>query len=1016
MRNTLKYSSLVFILFFTFSLKSFATHLVGGDITVKWLNGNDFELTVQLFRDCGVGNGNFDPDIILGLYDKVTNQEIKTIWTVFNPPVISNVVLGDACYTPSLCMQKAVYKETLSIPNNPNGYYISWHRCCRNASIANIPSSGYTGYIAYCEIPDPALRNSSPTFSSIPDGYMCMGYLNSDNFSCTDIDGDLLKYSFSTPLSCSATGICDTSNVNNMTAPKPYGTISWSQSYSLANPMGDPNMSVNPSTGVVTTRPPSSGIYVFCVKVEEFRAGVKIGEIQRDFQFDVLSNCQILNVQNSPANGNGICLGETQTLSANSMGAGFIYSWNPGGQTTRSITVTPATNGVFNYTVTAANGACKYEALATVTVNANPTQSYVTANNVLCNGGVGSAIATPLGGATPYTYQWLTAPIQTGSTAVGLAVGTYSVIVKDANSCVSTETITITQPTSLSTTTSTTPAGCNLAIGSASAFPSGGTAPYLYSWNTSPIQSTKTATGLMSGNYTVIIKDANDCPLTANVNVPVANGPSVTATVVSNAGCNSAIGVATASPIGGTPPYSYLWTSTPAQTTQTAIGLYSGNYNIIIKDANACSQTASVYVPVANGPSVTPTITSNILCNGNSNGSISVSSTLGGLPPYTYLWNTTPVQTTSIATGLSANVLYTAIVTDANNCSSSNSVMLSQPALLQIASSFTMPSCFGYSDGDATTVATGGTIGNGYKFFWSTSPLQTTAKATGLVAGNYSVTVLDVKGCIATHVVSVTEPTQIILTTSLSGFSCAGISPNGKATVSVVGGSPGYYYMWKPGNKTTPTISNIIAGIYSVTVTDSKGCSNSKTATILPSTKPHAQFSTKYTLSCKEVTINFIDESTPSSITSWSWNFGDSKLSAEQNPSHSFPYDVAKYSVTLIVSNPPCFDTIITNIKVGDMLTYSSFDDANFFSPNGDAKNDVFRPVMAGVGAAALKECISLKVYDRWGVKVFESESLNNGWDGNDYKNNKPVADGVYFYESTLGKTIIRGYVTLLRN
>ena len=118
----------------------------------------------------------------------------------------------------------------------------------------------------------------------------------------------------------------------------------------------------------------------------------------------------------------------------------------------------------------------------------------------------------------------------------------------------------------------------------------------------------------------------------------------------------------------------------------------------------------------------------------------------------------------------------------------------------------------------------------------------------------------------------------------------------------------------------------------------------------------------------------------------------------------------------LIVSSPPCKDTVKSSVKINDVFSYVSFKAANVFSPNGDKINDCFIPALMGKGADTLQDCVSLVVFDRWGIKMFESSGADNCWDGNNKNDNKPAVDGVYFYISTLGNTTLKGYITLARH
>ncbi|MFL5762889.1 MAG: gliding motility-associated C-terminal domain-containing protein [Bacteroidia bacterium] len=266
-------------------LSAFATHIVGGDITLKNLGSNNFEVTLRFYRDCSPGTAAFDNPITLGAYDLVTNAEAFQ----FNLPLISQTVLtlGDTCFTPTgICVEEGVFRDTINLPNNPDGYYFSWQRCCRNNIIQNITLPGSAGMVFYCEFPNPAIVNSSPVFGSYPNAYFCAGQPNTQDFSAIDADGDSLAYFLVTPLNGNA------SSGTPIPTPSagPYSNINWQSPYSATDMVGGtPVMSINPVTGILVAAPSAFGVYVFAVVVEEYRGGVKIGEVRRDIQYSVIS-------------------------------------------------------------------------------------------------------------------------------------------------------------------------------------------------------------------------------------------------------------------------------------------------------------------------------------------------------------------------------------------------------------------------------------------------------------------------------------------------------------------------------------------------------------------------------------------------------------------------------------------------------------------------------------------------------------------------------------------------------
>lgn len=276
---------IIFLVFFIAHFQVHATHIVGGDITLKSVGGNNYEVTLRFYRDCSPGTAAFDNPITLGVYDQVTNVESFQ----FTLPLISTqiLVLGDSCFTPvGLCVEEGIYRDTITLSNNPNGYYLSWQRCCRNNIIQNIVLPGDAGMVFYVEFPDPLIVNSSPVFGSYPNAYLCNGQPNIQNFSAIDNDGDSLAYFLTTPLNGNASAVTPIPTPTS----GPYSSITWQAPYGPADMIGGPHpMSINPLTGILTATPSTLGTFVFAVVVEEYRAGIKIGEVRRDIQYQVIS-------------------------------------------------------------------------------------------------------------------------------------------------------------------------------------------------------------------------------------------------------------------------------------------------------------------------------------------------------------------------------------------------------------------------------------------------------------------------------------------------------------------------------------------------------------------------------------------------------------------------------------------------------------------------------------------------------------------------------------------------------
>lgn len=452
---------------------------------------------------------------------------------------------------------------------------------------------------------------------------------------------------------------------------------------------------------------------------------------------------------------------------------------------------------------------------------------------VTCFGGSnGTANAGIQNGTGPFTYTWTTSPVQTTATATGLASGTYQITVSDANSCTASAVVSVTEPPAWFHSSSFTPVSCfGGTDGTSAVTVNGSTPPYSYSWNTLPIQTTSNATGLSAGTWTLSVTDANSCPWSVAVVVsqPPAIGFTLTYVPVSCVGNSD--GSASVTVLGGTPGFSYSWSTSPVQTTATATGLSVGTYNVAVTDGNGCAAT-SPPVSVLVSPSLNLTIgTQRVTCNGQSNGSASVLVS-GGNPGYSYVWNTVPVQAVPIATGLSAGT-YSLTVTDARGCFENRTVLITEPLPLNVSVTATDVACFGQNTGAVSGSGSGGTLP--YVYTWNTSPVQTVQTVTGLGAGAYTMTITDSSGCVASGVGVVRQPLPLTVQTTYVTPDCYG-GNNGQVIANVSGGVPAYTYLWS-GGQTSSTAIGLIAGTYEVIVTDGNGCRDTLSQ-ILPEPPP----------------------------------------------------------------------------------------------------------------------------------------------------------------------------------
>lgn len=453
-----------------------------------------------------------------------------------------------------------------------------------------------------------------------------------------------------------------------------------------------------------------------------------------------------------------------------------------------------------------------------------------TSSDATCTASDGSLTASGSGGTAPYTYAWGTSPIQTGGVATSLAAGSYTVTITDANGCTGTASGTVGTTTSnISANVSPQDATCLASDGSAMSSPSGGTAPYTYSWSSGGAGSS--VSGLAAGSYSVTVTDSKGCTATANFSIGSTSGNVTATTSSTDATCTASDGTATASPSGGATPYTYAWSSGGTSNVET--GLAGGTYTVTITDNNGCTLTETVTVNVNNGSIASTTTTTNATC-GNADGTatVNVSGSTGGL---TYAWSSG--ATTATATGLMAGT-YTVTVTDANGCQTTNTATVSDPGSPQITpSGGSNVSCFGGSDGSVSVTVTGGTAP--YTYTWSVGGSNGPINS-GLSAGVVGLTVTDLSGCSGTYSTTITQPASA-LTASISGtrdLSCAGAN-TGFVAVAASGGTTPYTYAWSTSpTQTGDTAMNLGAGTYTVTVTDAGGCTATATGTVGSAANP----------------------------------------------------------------------------------------------------------------------------------------------------------------------------------
>ncbi|MCP4442383.1 MAG: PKD domain-containing protein [Aureispira sp.] len=1022
-----------------------ATHIVGGDISYECLGLQPsgemrYQVTMHVYRDAINGAAAFDNPAYVAIYSGANSATpFKQISLNYTQRVVP-IVISNPCLVlpPNVAVEEATYTQTVDLPYDPDGYFMVYQRCCRNYSINNLVNPNTTGatYRIFLSAQSQQLCNNSPLFNDFPPVVICQDKPLDFDHSATDLDGDSLVYEFCNSL----TGGSQTDPRPLPPAGPPHNDVTFLPGFSASYPMpSNPVLNLDPVTGLLTGTPTQTGQYVVGVCVKEYRNGVLLSETLRDFQFNVafcedLVDAKIQSDSTDPT-GTAYFIESCEDSTINLFNLSTIdsvitaYEWrfdlNNGQIFTSSNkhdVVTFPGPGTYNGWLVANPGTtgCTDTALATIEIYPSLDAGFIV-NMDTCNPNVPiEFLDTSVlhGNNNIVEWQWDFGDNQ--SSSLQNPIHSYSepgfyfvrLNVIDNNGCESRSTQTVNwypapnldiqHPTNLcfpddtvifinnssplipsngpfspgytydwdfgdsqvsadSSPTHvypgfgyypvnlviTSPIGCeaeyngevfihelptidfgynydpcvydSIAFQDLSVTNTNGDALVSWQWDfgdnqSSNLQNPKHLYNL-AGTYQVnlIVTDVNGCAQTITKTIDFYPAPDVDIQINITQGCAPFVvsfdnqskpingydlawtfgdgGTDTVvspqhlyqqpgiypvtllitSPIGcqtsyatnvtvygppvadfsynydrcsldsmqfidqstvnaaGDPLVSWQWDFGDNQSSnlQNPKHRYNttGTYTVIlmIEDINGCSSSDTLEITQYDLLSLTLDADS-VLCKFGNDGEVEAF-VQGGGQPYSYLWSNGGPDTSLNNNLLAGN--YSVLVTDINGCTISDGIYVGEPLTAVVANinTSTNISCNGYDDGLIHVDALGGTPN--YTYLWSTG--ETTETLTGLIAGNYSVTATDARGCPAIANGTLTEPPAIVIDAHVysnyngANVSCIGAA-DGRARVLVSGGSgSGYTYQWSNGEN-SPIINNLDTGLYYVTVTDWTGC------------------------------------------------------------------------------------------------------------------------------------------------------------------------------------------------
>lgn len=575
------------------------------------------------------------------------------------------------------------------------------------------------------------------------------------------------------------------------------------------------------------------------------------------------------------------------------------------------------------YTIrTTSDVGCTKDTVVTFAAPPGPSFASLTYTLPTCPGGSdGTITITGTGGLAPYQYAYNANAYGNPNTFTGLAAGTYTLHIKDANLCIKDSTWSLPDGPPIYINASIAKPLCNgVANGQVTlAAYNNNAPPYTYAIGAGPFGPSGNFTGLAAGTYTFHVQNSTGC--SKDTVLTLTDSLAVHATLaITNVSCNGGNdGSITATGNNAISPYTYALNAGPFSGTNTFPNLTAATYTIHVHDAQGCylDTTANVTQPTA--VTVAAVIT-NILCHGAATGSIVINAA-GGTPGYTYANGAGPYGPSNTFNGLAAGT-YTIHTKDANNCIKDTVITLTEPTELRITQvTMVRPTCYGSANGTMTMSASGGTPG--YTYAINAAPFGPSNTFVGLVAATYTLHVKDANGCIKDTIVTLTQPTPVAVAASVKNSTCATLG-DGRVILTGSGGTPGYTYSqgagpYGPSN----TFQPLAAGTYTFHVKDLNGCIKDTTIAIIDSLNPVGLFNITNEL-CFGQSIGVINVTGSGATSPYTYALGPNPYS----PTNSFPnLPAGTYTVhikdvngcikdtAVVVTEPPILGTNISIVR-----------------------------------------------------------------------------------------------------
>ncbi|MBS1772557.1 MAG: gliding motility-associated C-terminal domain-containing protein [Bacteroidetes bacterium] len=943
-KNLCRFVLMLFCSIGFLSEKSYATHIYGADFFYTNNSGLSYAITLVVYGDCsGASFPNLPgatPQVEIyngsSLISTITLSQTGPSAGIEVTPVCPSQLSNTTCVSSTGTVpgvKKFTYTANYTLSTTSanwkfrfTGSMGSLASAGRSNSITNITSG--TTMALEATLNNLAAPNSSPTYTTIPTPFFCIGVPANYNPGTVDPNGDAMTYALVPGL------------IN------PSGTVSYTGSYTATAPLAASSFSFSSTTGQLSFTPNLVQRSLVVNQVSEYRGSTLVGTSMREMTFVVINTCNntapsgyMSNASTGTIGSSGVDIsfckysgtltfninptdpeGDTINMSASGIptGATFTITNNNTLAPTGSFSwnVTGVAPGTYTFFITYTDNGCplssKQTLAYTITINPLPSVAYSLVSPATCirkarfnlTPSFGSPwnVSILQGVTTVHSFTGIT-----GAQLDSLDPGNYTIHTVNTYGCTKDTSITLNQPPAVTVSASVTKPTCYAGTnGSITISGGSGTPSFKYAMGAGTYSTTNTFSSLSAGTYTFHIKDSFDC--VKDTTITLTEPPQITMSLsVQRPRCNYYnSGLITVVAANGVTPYQYAMGAGPFSSTNSYTALPAGTYTFHVKDNNGCTRDSTFILSDSIVVHANATVT-NVLCNGDTTGIITLSG-YGGTSPYKYKKGAGTLVSSGTFNNLGAGT-YNFHVQDVDSCYLDTAITVTEPTPLKSTSVVTHATCYSLANGTITITASGGA--GTYTYALGAGAYSSANFFNGLGAGTYTLHIKDANACIKDTSITITQPSKLVFSNITITEPICFNTATGKIVATGSGGTSPYRYALGLGPfSSVNTFTGLSAGSYTLHLIDTNNCAADSNVTMTQPTLIVPAVAIKNS-TCSDLGDGKVSVTATGGVPSYTYAMGSGSYSF---PGNFSPLPAGTYTFHVQDSRLCTHDTTITII------------------------------------------------------------------------------------------------------